>query len=446
MGASEIVNVSISLVSVNPSRESFGTGMFVAYHTANADLVRSYSDLPSVAVDFPSTTVQGPQQLIYNAAAEYFGDNPAPSKLKIGRRTHTSLQLLTLNCLTTDSSLVQFTLQGKAISVTSSTTTALSATAIAAAVASATCSGISSTVSGSAVVITSTGTGQIIAFSGWNRAQLDPELTTTTASNLTADLNAIKAADSDFYGFAIDSQTDNEIVEGAAWARTNGLKEFFFDTIDGKCSSTSTGNLLATLKGTAETKTCGLVQAKNSQAWAGVALMAQSAVSDPGSYTLDMRTLPGITPDNWNDTESSNIQANNGNLYRTLAGELCVNFGTNIDGSFEDDRRFIDWLQQEIQVRLIAAFKAASDAKRKIPYTTKGIRLIASVIQGALTDGVRVGGFSDDPDLAPYVIVPKIADIADSYITTRNLPNVKFVGTLAGAIQKVTVVGTVGGA
>jgi len=441
MGASEIVNVSISLVSVNPSRESFGTGMFVAYHTANADLVRSYSDLPSVAVDFPSTT-----STVYQAAALYFGDNPAPSKLKIGRRTHTSLQLLTLNVLTTDSSLVSFTVQGKAISVTSSTTTALSAAAIATAVLSATITGASSTVSGSAVLITSTTAGNILQFSGWNRAQIDPELTTTTASNLTADLNAIKAADSDFYGFAIDSQTDNEIVEGAAWARTNGPKEFFFDTIDGKCSSTSTGNLLATLKGTSETKTCPMVQARSTTAWSGVALMAQSAVSDPGSYTLDMRTLPGVTPDNWNDTESSNIQANNGNQYRTLAGLNVVTYGTNCDGSFEDDRRFIDWLQQEIQTRLIALFASASAAKRKVPYTTKGIRLVASVIQGALTDGVRVGGFSDDPDLAPYVIVPAIEDIAASYLTARNLPNVKFVGTLAGAIQKVTVVGTVGGA
>jgi hypothetical protein len=295
-------------------------------------------------------------------------------------------------------------------------------------------------------VITSTGTGQILSFSGWSRAQLDPELTTTTASNLTADLNAILAADPDFYGVAIDSQTDNEIVEAAAWARTTNLKEFFFDTIDGKCSSTSTGNLLATLKGTTEKKTCGMVQARSTTAWSGMALMAQSLVSDPGSYTLDMRTLPGISTDNWNDTEASNIQANNGNLYRTLAGLNVVTFGTNLDGSFEDDRRFIDWLQQEIQTRLIALFASASAAKRKVPYTTKGIRLVASVIQGALTDGVRVGGFTDDPDLAPYVIVPKIGDIASSFITVRNLPNVKFVGTLAGAIQKVTVVGTVGGA
>ncbi len=441
MGASEIVNVSISLVSVNPSRESFGTGMFVAYHTANADLVRSYTDLPSVAVDFPSTT-----STVYMAAAEYFGDNPAPVTLKVGRRTHTSLQLLTLNVLTTDSSLVKFTLQGKAISVTSSTTTALSATAIAAAVASATCTGITSTVSASAVIITSTGTGQILQFSGWTRAQLDPELTTTTASNLTADLNAILAADSDFYAFSVDSQTDNEIVEGAAFARTTALKEFFFDTIDGKCSSTSTGNLLATLKGTSESKSCGLVQAISTTAWAGMALMAQSCVSDPGSYTLDLRTLPGITPDNWNTTESTNIQGNNGNVYRTIAGLNVVTKGTNMDGTFEDDRRFTDWLQQEIQTRLIALFASASKAKRKIPYTTKGIRLVAATIQGALTDGVRVGGFSDDPDLAPYVIVPAIANVAASDLTARNLPSVKFVGTLAGAIQSVTVVGTVGGA
>jgi hypothetical protein len=296
------------------------------------------------------------------------------------------------------------------------------------------------------VLITSTTQGQVLALSGWNRAQIDPELTTTTASNLTADLNAIALADANFYGFAIDSQTDNEIVEGAAWARTNKLKEFFCDSIDGKNSSTSTGNLAATLKGTTESKTCSLANGQNSLAYSGVALMAQSAVSDPGSYTLDLRTLPGVTPDKWNDTEASNIQGNDMNVYRTIAGLNVVTKGANQDGSFEDDRRFIDWLSQEVQTRLIAMFAAASAAKRKIPFTNKGIRLVAACIQGVLTDGVRVGGFSDDPDFAPYVIVPDISAVPGSDLTARNLPGVKFVGTLSGAIQSVTVVGVAGGA
>ena len=446
MGASEIVNISISLVNVNPSRESFGTGLFAAYHTAYSDLVRSYNDLPAVAVDFPSTTVQGPQQLIFNAASKYFGDNPAPSVLKIGRRTYTSLQVLTLNVLDSSVDLVKFNLQGKAISVTSSTTTALSAAAINTAIVSATCSGISTTNSGSAVIITSTTQGQVLSFSGWNRAQLDAELTTTTASNLTADLNAILAADPDFYAVAVDSQTDNEIKEGAAWARTNGLHEFFFDTIDGSCASTSTGNLSATLSGLSESKACGLFNSNDSLAYSGVALMAQSAVSDPGSYTLMGRSLPGVSVDVLSATEEANLKTNHMNSYRAIAGENIVTWGTNMDGSYEDDRRFIDWLQQEVQTRLIALFVSASKAKRKIPFTTKGIRLVGATIQSALTDGVRVGGFSDDPDLLPYVILPKISDVGNADLTIRNLPGVKFVGTLAGAIQSVTVVGTVGGA
>jgi hypothetical protein len=48
---------------------------------------------------------------------------------------------------------------------------------------------------------------------------------------------------------------------------------------------------------------------------------------------------------------------------------------------------------------------------------------------------------SSDP--APVVTVPKVADISAGNKTTRTLPDMKFTGTLAGAIHKVIITGVV---
>ena len=174
MGASEIVSVSISLTSVNPSRESFGTGLFVAYHTAYSDLVRSYSDLPSVAVDFPSTT-----STVYLAASEYFGDNPAPALLKVGRRTHTSLQVLTLNCLDWTARWCNSRARARPSRSRPARPRRLARLLLARPLSLLHFRASRARLRARAVVITSTGTGQLLQFSGWNRAQLDPELTTS---------------------------------------------------------------------------------------------------------------------------------------------------------------------------------------------------------------------------------------------------------------------------
>src|SRR5678816_72744 len=105
MGVEEIVTISISLSAVNPSRQSFGVGLLAAYHNQYVDRVRTYSNLPALAADFPaSSTAVGAAQ-IYKAASKYFAADPAPASLKVGRRTRSftsTMQITVLDAVAGD--------------------------------------------------------------------------------------------------------------------------------------------------------------------------------------------------------------------------------------------------------------------------------------------------------------------------------------------------------
>lgn len=437
MGISEIVNVSINLTSVNPTRASFGNGLIAAYTTAFTDRVRTYLSLPAVAVDFPATTAP-----VYLAAQEFFAANPSPTTFKVGRRALGFLQTWTLGMLdATAGDTVALTIDGKAVSCTASASTVTGAANLAGAITSATITGISATNSGGSVVTMSCATtGHVVGISGWDRTKVQLK-NTTPDPGVQTDLNAIVLADPNFYGFVLDSQGAAELAQAASWAESNVFKELFYDSCDWDCVSTTTTDIGSTLKAAARTKSFGLFNGQNSIAYPSAAAMAQSLVNDPGSYTMDLKTLSGITPDNLTDTESGNAQGKNLNVYRSIAGVNVLTYGTNASGAFEDTIRFKDWLVNEIQVRVLACLAGA----KKIPYTNKGARTIGAVIQGALNDGVRVGGITDDPTQAPFVTLPDVTTLSGTIITTRNLPNVTFTAVLAGAIQKTTIQGTLTG-
>ena len=62
-------------------------------------------------------------------------------------------------------------------------------------------------------------------------------------------------------------------------------------------------------------------------------------------------------------------------------------------------------------------------------------------MKASLRAAVNQGILAADP--APTVTVPKVADVSAADKTARLLPDMKFTGTLAGAIHKVTITGVV---
>jgi hypothetical protein len=99
--------------------------------------------------------------------------------------------------------------------------------------------------------------------------------------------------------------------------------------------------------------------------------------------------------------------------------------------------RFRDWLTSRLQERIFARLAG----NKKIPFTDTGIAIIEAEIRGQLDEGVQVGGLAADPE--PTVTVPLASAVTTANKQARHLTPVYFTATLAGAIHKLTIEGTV---
>ena len=158
---------------------------------------------------------------------------------------------------------------------------------------------------------------------------------------------------------------------------------------------------------------------------------------DPGTYTMNLKTLAGQTVDTFTATQYNAALNKNANLYLEIGGVNVLRVGTYANGLFLDEIRFIDWLQARIEERIYFLLVNTP----KVPYTDPGAQLLANQIQAVLQNGVKIGGLAADP--AFTIFVPKVADQSPVDRADRYFPGVTFTAQLAGAIHKIQIRGTV---
>lgn len=100
-----------------------------------------------------------------------------------------------------------------------------------------------------------------------------------------------------------------------------------------------------------------------------------------------------------------------------------------------DVMRGTDWLAARIQERVYALL-IQND---KVPFTDAGIQAVKGEILAQLQAGVARDFLASDPE--PTCTVPRAADVSAADKGNRQLNNVKFRATLAGALHKVTIEG-----
>ena len=110
-------------------------------------------------------------------------------------------------------------------------------------------------------------------------------------------------------------------------------------------------------------------------------------------------------------------------------------FGITASGEYVDITRFIDWLDARIKERIFGVL--ANNAK--VPYTDAGVDLMRGQVLAQLQQGITAGGLAADP--APTVQAPLVADIDPADKANRNLPDITFQATLAGAIHQLEISG-----
>ena len=437
------ISVTITRASKNPTRKGFGIPLLgvskvpAGWGTAK---VRTFGDTQEL-LDL-GFTVNDPA---YKMAALLKAQNPAPKQFKIGKRSlppTKSVKLTVVNITVgyvysfyVDGTLITYTVPGSP--TTSSVATALAA--LIDALPNVSASAVS------AVITISAAAGTIFDVKNWRgNTQVpggDSQMTledATTDPGIATDLAAWRAADADWYAYAVDSMGKLEQIAAAAWTASQSATLGVLDAADSEILNPGdTDDACSTVKALTNDRAVFFVSTENLLHWSSCAILGSRLPAAPGSDTWKWKSLTNVTPSNMTEGEQVAVLAKNGNFYVSLSGLGLTMDGKCASGEFVDVIRFIDWLKATMQADLLTVLASAE----KIPFTDAGVDIVKGVVFGTLTAGVKVGGLANDP--APNVEAPLVADVSLANRQNRILPDVVFTGKLAGAIHYANVKGTI---
>lgn len=444
MSLEDLARVVISTEGPALTQVGFGTLLCAAFE-ANAifqaqEYTRTYTDLTGMTGDGFSASGTA-----YKMVQRAFQQNPRPASVKVGKLTAPATQSVKFGLVDSpaNTTLYGFTMQRGAVSVDiaytsdSSATLAEIVTGLAAAVEA------SSLGADVAAAASDTNTkcnivegtpGTLSYYSNWTSNLTYADVTADPGTTYGAQITAIRLADADWYGLAIDHNCLNLIKSAQAVVETlDALGGYNVSDSDAYDSGTSTDAGKAMMALSYGRVLTGF-DLDDTGGYMGVAMLAERFPHDPGSDgaggTFHGKTLVGVTPDALTSTQKTNLRAKNYVVYITTAGRNHTLDGKVAGGEFADVVRGLDWFRIRTEERIAAAILDND----KIPYTDRGISIILGIVRamGRTAEGVELfvpGSFSAS--------APALADTSSNDRASRKLTGIKFSAQLAGAIHLV---------
>jgi hypothetical protein len=436
MGAElEVVTTTVEIKDAAISQAGFGTPLIAGYHTNWAERVRTFSDPDEMLAAPFNMPVTHP---IYLAAKAIMSQRPNPGQFKVGKRLGTITETYRLTpSAPTIGEVYSGKIDGETFTVTADGTPLLSeicaelATAIdaLAALVDATDN------TGTSVSVASTAAGAVHRYE-----ELTPNLaikneTANPGTTIQADLAAIRAYDSDWYGLCLDSNSETEILAAAAWAEAQRIL-LIVTTQDSEAKNGAvTTDVASDLETAGYHRTAIVYHTKPGLQFAGAAWLGRMLPKAPGSATWANKSLAGVDKVALSDTERGALKAKTANYYVDIKGIGFTLDGRASSGRYLDITHGLDWFEVRVQERVIALL-ANND---KIPYTDKGAELVRTQVYAQILAGIDVGLIDGDSPFA--ATVPMVATINPNDKANRLLPDVKFDFVLAGAVHKVQIKG-----
>lgn len=430
-GISNIVDVQITRQTASVSQAGFGTMLVLGFNADFAERIRFYEDMDGVAVDFATTDDE------YKAANAAFSQNPKPTQLAIGRAEAlvAGVWVIDLNQDMAGADAISVEVNG--VAVTGDTMANL-ATAIDA------IEGVASAV----VVGNPDFTITVTATSGAPLVLSDLEITTelgltgtltntVTEKTVVTALDAVALESDDYYALVLTTKAQASQLAAAAWIEAR-RKIFFARSDDTNIkSAVATSDIAYKLKALNYDRSVVIAHYPSTDDFIDAGWLGKMLPEDPGSATFKFKTIAGATADNLSTTESNAVKGKNANTYETIGGVSITAEGIVSSGEFIDIIIGIDWLQARIEERVYAKLVQL----KKIPFTDAGAAIIENEIRAQLRQGIAVGLLAASPEFT--VTVPKVADISPADKALRYLPGITFNATLAGAVHKTQIRGTV---
>ncbi len=436
---SSVVSLSITRDSLGVQQAGFGIPLIVSHNAAFVERIRFYTSVDDVTVDFATTT---PEHMM---ATAIFSQNPKPEQIAIGRAALKPTQKYTITPVVANSTAYKLYINGTAYSFTTdvSATDTEIVDGLAALINAGSGDTLTATTPGSPGTETLVLTGN--AAGSWDAVEVDNIdllgiVQDHADAGLATDLAAIAVANDSWYFILYPWNSKACAIVLATYAEAN-KKIYIAQTSDSDnatlaIGSDSTTSTMGQFKTSAYDRSSTMYHPDPAE-FSDAAWVGRNAPKDPGSETWGLNTLAGVDAVNLTATHRTNIEAKNGNHYETIAGVNVTQPGIVASGEFIDVIRGIDWLEARIAETIFSHLAADN----KVPFTDKGIAVVEADIRSVLQQGVAADLLTDDP--AFVVTVPKASAVPALDKAARRLTGVKFNATLAGAIHKVTINGTV---
>lgn len=443
---SRIVSVDISLNTAGISTLGFSTLLIVGPHAHTLNRVDAYTDADGMLADGFSAT-----DTLYLFAVDAFAQTPRPTQVKIGRQLIDAVDVnvngavqptgtYTVTIKTKDS-------EGNVTSTPYSYTNAGGADTdiadgIKALIDADTAAKVTATVTSSTLTLAAATTGE--SFVVEVSANMTMANSGTVTETIADTMAAITAEDNDWYGWALTSRAQADILAAAEWTEAH-TKLFGTSVAEaGALDAAVTTDTISKLYEGNYFRTFAFYHAKAATESIEAALMARCFTILPGGETWANKRLASISADNLTETQFNAVKGKNGNTFEKFRNVSITQRGMVAGGEWIDIIRFRDWLQEEITVNVFNALVN----NNKIPYTDEGITIIENQIRAALDLGTKRGGIAPDEydengDInRGYVIeVPLASSISANQKASRILDDVKFTARVAGAIHVVKIYG-----
>lgn len=432
MSIEKVVDVVITRETANVTQTGFGRPMILGIHTRFSEDIKIYSSLTAVAEDFETSDEE------YKAAAKIFAQSPAPKDIAIGKRSTAVAQIDDIEIITLEDADYTVIINGTPFTYAPGGVPANNSAVTNALIALINAGSEPVTASPSGVspdedlVLTADNAGE--------------PFTATVTSNMTLvhtvanhgvqdDLQAIYDSGdtgNDWYALCLISRNEYDVLEASIWVAAN-KKLFITASSDSAVKGSGSTDIASQLQALSYDRVA-IIYSADAANYPDAAWLGRMLPYNPGSATWAHKVLTGITYDELTDTEQTNLEGKNCNYYVNRAGSGRTHWGYTCEGEWIDVIRGVDWLEARMQEKVYAL----NIAVPKIPFTNKGIGMVGTPIEQTLIEAVDADVLSD------YTItLPDAADFTATQKQTRQLTGITFTGTLAGAVHKTTINGSV---
>ncbi len=444
----EVVSTEIEIKDAAVTQAGFGTLLILGYITGTAltqwrtafgQLARTakFADPDALLEVMPAMTTD---HAVYRAALKAMSQKPSPDGFKVGLRLGAITHTIRLTPSTPTAGEIYSLLvdDDETASVTAggSPTVASICAALTTAIDALTAN-VDATDATTSVTVAGITTGEVHRYEALTANLTLLDITANPATTIQTDLAAVRAYDEDWYGLALDSNSEAEINAAAAWAETQRILMFVTTQDTGAKQAGTITDIASDLRAAGYHRTAVMYHDKPASQYAGAAWAGRGLPKAPGSFTWAHKSLAGVDKSILNDTERAALKGKNCNFYIDIKGIGFTLEGKAASGRFLDITHGMDWFEVRLQERIIALF-ANND---KVPYTDDGLILIGAQIEGQ----ILAAGAQGIADLAqPWsVTVPKKSAMSPNDVTARIASGFKFAFVLQGAVHKVLFQGTV---